>query len=242
MIKDLFSFFTILPVGGGDVKKAARVFFLSPLVVGGSLGFISGVLGLVVEQLASGWIGGVTAYLSSLLLTGFHHVDGLADFSDMSMIRGDRDAKIRVLRDGRVGSAAVASVTICLFLGLYSASTLRGVDILSVILLSDVMSRLSGVFVLYASPPIPESQLAKEFSPYIRGNHLRFLLSIFSTLPLTSLGLFNYLISLIAAILVSSLITGSAIKQLGGSSGDVVGCVIEMSRAIILVIGSVDLS
>src|SRR5687768_326033 len=102
-------FFTRLPLKApaGPVAEAARAFPGAGAVVGliGSLVYL-----LAVEIGLSGLLAALLAVAATVIAGGALHEDGLADFADMLGVRGDRERKLAVMRDSRIGSYGVLAL------------------------------------------------------------------------------------------------------------------------------------
>lgn len=105
-----FGFFTILPLAGsGPLKEIAAAVYLLPAVAV-FLGGAEGIVGWASLQLLGPPVAAALALGAALVLTGFHHADGLADVGDAIMARGDAARRIEVLRDQTMGIGAVGAL------------------------------------------------------------------------------------------------------------------------------------
>ena len=111
---------TRLPVRGAATAEAARAAWAWPLV-GAGLGLAAGAVAWAA--LALGLPTGAAAILAvavQVVLTGALHEDGLADVADGFWGGFDRDRRLEIMRDSRIGSYGV----IALVLGLGARVTL----------------------------------------------------------------------------------------------------------------------
>ena len=147
-LKGLFGFLTILPIGMESIEAMSKIFFLCP-IVGLAIGTVAGAVGFatsfILPDLISGFL--VLAFLQ--LLTGFHHLDGLLDFSDASMARGDVKHRLEVMHDMFTGAAAVASGIIILTLTGLAFGSLSGLDVLKAAIVAEVVAKESMVLMAY---------------------------------------------------------------------------------------------
>ena len=74
-----------------SMDALSKYFFLSPLI-GLVIGAIAGAVGLGADFLLPKYICGFLVLVTLQLLTGFHHLDGLLDFSDAAMLEATRNA------------------------------------------------------------------------------------------------------------------------------------------------------
>src|SRR5262245_39999033 len=119
-----FGFLTRLPMPVGlsssPLSEAMRAFPLVGAVVGGAAG-------LLLTGLAATGLPGLAASGRTLaavaLLTGGLHEDGLADMADGFGGGSDRESRLAIMRDSRIGTFGVMA----LFLGLFvKAACLAG--------------------------------------------------------------------------------------------------------------------
>ena len=112
-LKGLFGFLTIIPVGMEAIDAISKYFFLSPLI-GLVIGLIAGTVGFISNIFLPHYISGFLVLIGIQLMTGFHHLDGLLDFSDAAMARGETKRRIEIMHDMYSGAAAVGSAVIVL--------------------------------------------------------------------------------------------------------------------------------
>lgn len=128
------SFLTVLPVGRGGragarpadagadagtdaagpraLEPAARGMPAFP-IVGMILGLAAGSAGAgALLAGADPLVAAFVAVAATAVLTGFHHLDGLADAADGLMARGTRARRIAAMRDGSVGAAGTSAVAL----------------------------------------------------------------------------------------------------------------------------------
>ena len=109
-LRAVFSFFTVVPTGRqASIGEIAASCYLLPLVAV-ALGFAAGMAGWGSEALFGAFAAAAVMLATSLLLTGLHHADGLADFGDALMAQGDASRKIEVLKDRTVGVGALGAI------------------------------------------------------------------------------------------------------------------------------------
>ena len=159
------SFFSAIPVKSNySIDEIAKYSFLAPIIVGVLLGIIEflsySILYIFFANLASILLLGIIE-----LLRGFNHLDGLLDLGDALMVKGDRERKIRALKDTQVGSGGIGLLIIYLSIQIVALIKLNGISILSLlsIVSADVLSRSLSLSALGTIKPMPESFLGKIF-------------------------------------------------------------------------------
>jgi len=125
-----------------SIEVISEYFFLCPLV-GLIIGTIAGAVGwasdIFLPQAQA--IAGFLVLTSTQILIGFHHFDGLLDFSDAVMVRGGPEKRLEVMHDKYTGAAAVAAGFIVLAITGLSYGNFAGVEILKAAIVSEVMAK-----------------------------------------------------------------------------------------------------
>ena len=91
-IGSVFSFLTIIPTSNSDLNSIAKNMFLFP-IVGIVIGLIVGSLGYGLSLYLEPIVVSLIVVASLAVITGIHHTDGLADFSDGLMTKGTKEKK-----------------------------------------------------------------------------------------------------------------------------------------------------
>ncbi|HYO06304.1 MAG TPA: adenosylcobinamide-GDP ribazoletransferase, partial [Phototrophicaceae bacterium] len=117
---EIISFLTIMPVHkfskSASLECVSKNMHLFPII-----GLIIGVLSIpivitsfyFINNLVSGFL--ITSFL--IIITGVHHTDALADFSDGLMVKGNKEKKYKVIHDPLIGSAGTVAI-ISYFIGM----------------------------------------------------------------------------------------------------------------------------
>jgi len=225
----LLQFTTILPLGKvQDLEKFARHSYLYPLA-----GYFIGVLvALPVLFIPDRVIAAAVAVALLLLVTGAHHFDGLLDLGDGLMAHGDREKRIRALTDRNVGAGGIAAgtaVTLLLFAGLQSVSS-----IVFALIIGEVCAKFSMAFLTTYGKPFREglhSYLHQYSQPYFPA--ISFILCIplilIPVAPVKIVGAF--LMMLICPMILLAV----SERLFGGMNGDVAGASNEITRACVII-------
>jgi adenosylcobinamide-GDP ribazoletransferase len=107
-LKALLSYFTILPVSGASLEKAAREVHFLPLI-GVITGLPAALLLLSVPVVPPG-VASTLALGVVLVAAGLHHADGVLDVGDALMVRGTPERRREVLKDARVGIGGIGAL------------------------------------------------------------------------------------------------------------------------------------
>ncbi len=236
-LRHVFGFFTILPLSrAGTIEDTARAGYLLPLVAA-VLGGIEGLAGWGCERLFGQPVAAAAILAMALLLTGFHHSDGLADFGDAVMIHGDAARRIEVLKDRTMGIGATGAVFLtwliswAALLQLLSSSG-QGVRIVWSLMAVEISARLSMLMVTAVSVPSHEGS-GSVFLANLKG--WRSILGIvLSACGLAALALALPLAGIItagtAAVFTGLILAAAGRHWFGGAGGDLMGAAVELGR------------
>ncbi len=238
-MKDLLSFFTVLPVRGASLEEAARAAPLLPL-----LGLVTGLPGAVVLLAANVVSPGVAATLALgavLLAAGLHHADGVLDVGDALMAHGAPDRRREVLADTRVGIGGLGALflvyapTIGALAALCAASPGRAALALFA---GEVSARSAMLLTLAFGEPADARSSSVPFVKTLSGPRRTGSIVVALLAPLPFLLATGALAPL--AILTAPLVTLGALRiaasKFGGIGGDLVGATGEACRAVLLVL------
>jgi adenosylcobinamide-GDP ribazoletransferase len=240
-LRDLLSFFTVLPVRGASLEQAARKVYLLPCV-----GIVTGVPGAILLLTVPVVPPGVAAALALgmvLVAAGLHHADGVLDVGDALMVRGTRERRRAVLEDARVGIGGIGALflvygpTLAALAAMCAASPLRAALAL---LAGEVAARATMVLTLAYGKPVDERSSTAPFVRALLGPRHTSAVALALLAPLPFLFPISTLapLAVLAAPLVALFSLRVAQATFGGIGGDVVGATGEVCRAVMLVVMS----
>ncbi|MDD1662718.1 MAG: adenosylcobinamide-GDP ribazoletransferase [Methanomicrobiales archaeon] len=223
----LLQFETRLPLGKPvDFSRFASHTWLYPLA-----GYVvGGIAAIVALLIAPRPLAAAAALAIALLVTGFHHLDGLLDFGDGLMAHGSREKRVAALTDRSIGAGGVGtglSVTLVSFAAL---STVPSVG--AAILAGEVFARVGTTWITVAGPPFREgihSTLHRSARPAHGFYAVIFVLPLLLVLPAGSL----LLAGGVTALSIAGMIT-LADRLFGGVNGDVAGATHEIVRGLVI--------
>jgi adenosylcobinamide-GDP ribazoletransferase len=224
----LLQFATILPLGRAqDLSHFARRLYIYPLA-----GYVvGGIAALAVWRLGHSTLAAAIALSLVLILSGFHHFDGLLDLGDALMAQGDREKRIRALTDRQVGAGGigVGLVTTLLAFGALIAVPSAAVAILA----AEVCAKVAmGALTIFGTPfkEGMQSYLYRYAKPWFFWPTLLFFLPLLVVIHVGRL-----FVLLAVTLLIVVLMRASSRRLFGGVNGDVVGATNEITRALTLV-------
>jgi adenosylcobinamide-GDP ribazoletransferase len=231
------SFFTRLPACR-DFKdiRLSQCAFAFPLA-GAVIGALGGAvflmaLGLGLTSSISAWV----SIIFGLILTGGLHEDGLADTADGLACGRNREQKLAIMRDSRIGSYGVLALISFLSLRVAVISNLAGnFETMLIFIAAAAGSRAFIVVLMNRLEPARKEGLAEAAGkPSMRQTIAAILLGI---LILAAAGDIITLISVIIITAVTYLMIKPIIyKNFGGITGDTLGAAQQVSEIIILLI------
>jgi adenosylcobinamide-GDP ribazoletransferase len=223
----LLQFETRLPMGKPvDFSKFARHIYLYPLA-----GYVvGGIAALVALLIAPRLLSAAAALSIALLVTGFHHLDGLLDFGDGLMAHGSREKRVAALTDRSIGAGGIGlglTVTLVAFAALFSVPSVA-----AAILAGEVFARLGTAWITVAGRPFREgihSTLHQSAWPAHGFYAVLFVLPLLLILSPGSLVLAGGATALTVAGMIA---LGD--RLFGGVNGDVAGATHEIVRTFVL--------
>jgi len=244
IMDDLFRAFSLLtrlpmPHLPDEDDGFARCVWAYPLV-GAVIGALSALLWFAGQFAGLGLslsAGLVIAF--QLLLAGAMHEDGIADFADGIGGGRDRDRRLAIMRDSRIGTYGVVALVVIIGLR-WSAIASLG---LHMVLAGLICSALIGRLVMAVLPGILEPAREEGLGTLVAGPSRKALLV---ALLISAAILFLHLpslvamVSIIAAILAAGWIGVLAKRSIGGYTGDVLGAAgLAAETAALLVFATV---
>ncbi|MGD7010009.1 adenosylcobinamide-GDP ribazoletransferase [Metabacillus sp. 84] len=229
-------FFTVLPVKKRfdmDPKRTAIAIQCLP-AIGLLMGSVQAALLWLLQTytplsaLACAFI----IWLSAIMMTGGLHLDGWMDSSDAYFSYRDRDKRLEIMKDPRIGAFGVLSVLVLLFakfLFIYEViERFHGFGF-SLLALIPMLSRTGMGLLLASVPSVKKDGLSYFFQKGLQWRRIAGSYAISVTLVACLLGLFEpvLVIYLIGLLLMSALFTlASGLffkKEFGGITGDLLG-------------------
>jgi adenosylcobinamide-GDP ribazoletransferase len=227
-----FGFLTTIPVGitMEGVEKLMKHIYFFP-VVGAVIGIILALIGFASSALFPPMLTSFVVITAIYFLTGFNHIDGLADFGDGIAAHGTREKKVRAMRDIAIGTGGLVFCLIAIlgiFSSLFSILESSAAVFTLALVVAETSAKQSMVTVAAFGRKIHEGFGATavdntKLSDFIIG-------IVFSAVVcFVFLGIPG-LESLIVAQLAALLVLNTANRHFGGVSGDVMGASNEIGR------------
>ncbi len=234
-ISSVFSFLTILPSSSNvTLENTAKYMYIFP-IVGIVIGLLVGSLGFGLSFFLDPLLVSLLVAASLVIITGIHHVDGLADFADGLMVKGSKDRKLKAMKDLSTGSAGTAGTALYLMGLVITISFTDGFDLFRAILISEILAKFS--MVLMAS--LGNSASPGSNSPFISAMKDKRRLAaafIIMLVPVAVIGGTTGLVMLAAAVTLTIFLLAISTRSFGGITGDVLGATNELARLASLMV------
>ena len=233
-IGSVFSFLTIIPISNTNLETVAKYMYIFP-IVGITIGLIVGSFAFGLSFFLDPLIVALLVVGLLAIMTGIHHTDGLADFADGLMTKGNKEKKLQAMKDVSTGSAGIFSIVLYVVGMILALSLMSGYALFQAILLSEILAKFS--MVLQAS--LGRSAAVGSNSPFVQIMKDKRRLAIASTItliPLIIIGGVSGLIVLGASIALTLFLIGLSNRSFGGITGDVLGATNEITRLSSIVI------
>lgn len=232
-----FRFLTVIPVSWKQSEDGT--FFQASVIWFPVIGLLIGAVAAFFVSLVHPFLSpSVTAVFALLILggiTGFLHLDGVADSGDGLLSSRPREQALEIMRDSRSGAMGVIFL-LFLILGKYAAlSSLSVETLLPVLILMPLGGRTAILFSMailpYARQDDGLGRLFYSSERYFVAAIALFFFILFACYLSLSLTLFVLPALLFAVLLFSRW----CYVKLGGATGDTLGAVCEFSELSIAV-------
>ncbi|KAA9017085.1 adenosylcobinamide-GDP ribazoletransferase [Niallia endozanthoxylica] len=234
-----FQFFTSIPIpyevpmDRVHIEKAIKTF---PI-----LGLLQGIFYAFVLFAISAWTplsplaAAFFVWLSMILLTGGLHLDGWMDASDAYFSYRDRERRLEIMKDSRVGAFGVLSIVVLLsakFLFIYEiAQRLYDASYVLIAFIPFLSKSVMGVLLIYVKAAKKEGlgtlfkNAASKYTLWIYPIYIIILFVVLLAIWPGALG--GAFLLLLAGVVFIMISAKKAVKWFGGITGDVLGASVE---------------
>lgn len=230
------AFFTRIPIPANTPYSAKRLNQANRYfgVVGIIVGVISAITYLLAIALFPPAIAVALAMVSSLLITGAFHEDGLADVFDGFGGGWEPEQKLNIMKDSRLGTYGAAALVMVLGMKWLTLAAIAEIDPLLPALMMVAMhglSRICAASLIFSYPYVREDQNSK-VKPLANQQSQQDLWVLIATgliilllLPLTSA------LTVLIALTTTRFLCGRwFMQQLGGYTGDCLGATQQLTE------------
>jgi adenosylcobinamide-GDP ribazoletransferase len=228
-----------VPLGPVDPDEPPR---LAPAVpwfplVGALVGALAGGILTLVDLLPGAGPSGVAAALAlaaGIVVTGALHEDGLADTADGLGVHGDRERRLAVLRDSRLGTFGALALLVWGLTAWSALRPLRVEDAVLALVAAGALSRWAIVLhAAFGTPARPDGAVHALRVDATTGT-LATVAAVLVAMP--ALGPGGGAVAIAVAIAVALLTATGARRAFGGITGDTCGAAAALTQAAVLVV------
>ena len=171
-----------------------------------------------------------------LLLTGGLHADGFMDTADGVFSGRDRERKLEIMKDSRVGAFGVVSFVMLMFVQYALISDMHLLLLIPALFVMPVIGRFAMVLSVACFPYAREDGMGKTFADMADRKTIVIaaLITMILVLPWGFLAALALVLGTVFALLFCRLIT----HVLGGVTGDVYGAATVLTETLVLFVFS----
>lgn len=234
-----------LPMG----KKEVSGMYIALPVIGGAIGaLLAAVLLLAVQLGFNGFLAAILVLLAGLVATGGLHADGFADTGDAFFSYRDRERRLDIMEDPRLGAFGTMSILVLFILKIGVFIELAGMPGGWLLLIAGpLLSRAALVVYFVGTPTAKRSGIASFFQQHFLPGRMITGVVLTALIALSAIGF--YFSSVLAAAVTGLLLIVSvylfrrwSLKHFGGVTGDLCGAFIEGMEVVIWLILIVSIS
>jgi adenosylcobinamide-GDP ribazoletransferase len=225
-----------VPIDGGDVARASWAIPIAGALVGGigALVYWTGYqIGLPP------WPAAALALAATVATTGCLHEDGLADTADGFGGGKDREHKLAIMRDSRLGTYGACALAASFILRWSALATIAGpLSVATALVTAHASARAALPTFMRFVPPARSDGLSADAGrpPWQSAAAACLLAAIALFIGLGPIGAITGLFLLTCASVFTAWLS---MKEIGGQTGDVVGALEQMNEALILLAAAV---
>ena len=233
-IGSVFSFLTIFPSSNTTLENIAKYMYLFP-IVGIAIGLLVGTFGFSLSFFLDPLLVSLLVVASIAIVTGIHHADGLADFADGLMVKGNKDKKLKAMKDLSTGSAGIVGIVLYLIGLVVTISLTSGFDLFKAILISEILAKFSMVLMasLGNSASLGSNSLFVEMMKDKKKLIVAFVIML---IPVIAIGEITGLLMLGVTVTLTIFLLALSTRSFGGITGDVLGASNELTRLASLMV------
>lgn len=234
------SFLTIIPVPRSintDLSIVAKNMHMFP-IIGALIGLIVGMFSFAISPYLTSYLVGLLVTIATLLITGMHHADALADFADGLMAKGARELKRRIMSEPALGTAGTLSLIIYVVGLIIAIATFNSaLKLLFSFISAEIIAKYVMVIIAAKSTPAWEG-FSSPFTIAMKDKSKIAFATIFTVASIIILTGFMGLIAIAVALILALIIRNVSYRSFGGITGDAFGASNEIARLSSIIIFS----
>ena len=219
-----------------DFGRSTRFFPLVGLVLGVCYALAAGLLVYTVGFLGLQTLTAALLLILPLVLTGGLHADGFMDTADGVFSGRERERKLEIMKDSRVGSFGVVSFVLLMFLQFSLLLDMHPFLLMPALFVMPIIGRFAMVIAVACFPYARADGMGKTFADMADRKTIVIaaLTTALLVLPCGALASAALVLGTVFALLVCRWLT----SVLGGVTGDVYGAVTVLTETLVLAVFS----
>lgn len=241
----IIQFMTRIPIhidtGFDEEFHKATIYFPIVGLILGVIYYITGVVGfyLFTPYIATGLV-----LLCEVIMTGGLHLDGVGDTFDGLYSYRDKERILEIMKDSRLGTNGMLAILLLFLLKAGFIYSLLEMDLLWMLILMPVGARTMQVLSCYKTKTPREQGMGNLFigkisTAYLIGTYGLFTCIALGTLLIFRASYMDYIATFMGITILSVLVqlfVKLVYKKIDGITGDILGCICELSELIFLVL------
>ena len=236
MLRAALGFFTRLPIGKAPLPPTFRGVIAWFPVVGLIIGSLVAVVLYGAAQVLPPLLCGAVGCLVWVAVTGGLHLDGVADCGDGLLVEAPPARRLEIMKDSRLGTFGGTALFLVLAFKIAALSGMAEQGLFRLVSgcwLAPVLARCL-VFVAMRVPSARPGGLGEALHEGVTLRHEAFALA--TALAVCALNGWRGFVALGVALLAAFLLLSAAKRRLGGVTGDVFGCLVELTECVVLAV------
>jgi len=233
-IKVAFAFMTRIPISHNpniSLRKAARWF---PLV-GAFVGLVSAFVYFLTYEILGQSVAAALSLLTSILITGAFHFDGLGDVADAFVGGWNVEDRMRILKDSRHGTYGVVAISMQIILQYALLSSMSPRIALGGLIVSHTLARLVPIYLMLTKAAPNGAGMGAAYSREVKSIDVTTATVLTLILIWPIIGVTSILF-LVLLTIPNLIVLIYARKKIGGIVGDVLGAAAQVSETFILIL------
>lgn len=216
-----------------DFGRSTRFFPLVGLVLGICYSLAAWTLVSVLGMRA---LTAALLLILPLLLTGGLHADGFMDTADGVFSGRERERKLAIMKDSRVGSFGVVAFVLLMFLQFALLLDMSPLLLVSAFFVMPIIGRMAMVLAVSCFPYARADGMGKTFADMANRRTVA-IAAVTTSVLVIPIGLLATL-ALVLGVVFTLLFCGRMTAILGGVTGDVYGAATVLTETIVLAVFS----
>jgi len=236
------SFFTGLKLNVGMPRwPLSEVLPVLPFI-GAAVGLAAGLVFAIVRGIAGpGWLAGVLAVGTAVLITRALHEDGLADTADgLGPHALEPARRLEIMRDSRNGTFGVLALALTVLIKVACLAQFAGSTGLVVLVAAHALSRAAIAYPLLAFSPVHEDGLGAQAGKPT-DNDVWLTIGIGAAIAFVLLlgkGFFVAILAPLLAVAAAWFAARWIAERIGGYTGDTLGAVQQKAETVFLIVAA----